>query len=102
MPWLTAESAPIFQDLFNTVAKKKPAIGATVRVRLGKHTGKIGTVRKHIVSRYKHPFRYGNEASHAMCQARGRYGYVVLVQPLDGGPEFWVDADDKIMLCVEG
>lgn len=98
MPWLTAENAPVFQDLFNTVARDKPIIGTTVRVLRGKHSGKIGEVKRHIVSRYKQPFRYGNEASHAMCQARGRYGYVVLVQP-EHGPEFWIDADDKIMVC---
>lgn len=59
MPYLTAENAPVFQELFNSVAKDKPAIGATVRVRLGKHTGKIGTVQRHMVSRFKHPFRHG-------------------------------------------
>jgi hypothetical protein len=98
MPWLTAENAPVFQELFNSVARDKPSIGATIRVIYGKHSGKIGTVTRHMLSRYKHPFRYGNAASHAMTQARGRGGYVVLVKT--EMETFWVDAD-KVMLCVE-
>lgn len=99
MPWITAENAPIIQSLFNDVSKDKPTIGATVRVRTGKHAGKIGTVQRHMVSRYKNPFRYGSEMSRAMTQVRGRSGFVVLVKTET--ETFWVDADDKIMLCVE-
>lgn len=100
MPWITAENAPAFQSLFNDVGRDKPRIGNTVRVQSGKHKGKIGVVLRHMVSRYKNPFRYGSDASHAMTEARGRFGYVVLVRPYEGD-SFWVDADDKIMLCSE-
>jgi hypothetical protein len=95
---ITFENREVWQGLFNEVAKDKPAVGRMVRVNRGKHTGRIGTVRKHIRSRFVDPFRYGDSAQHHMTQARGRYGYAILVANEDG--EFWTNADN-VMVCYE-
>jgi len=97
---ITFENREIWQSLFNEVAKEKPAVGCKVRVTRGKHTGKIGVVRKHFVSRFERAFRYGSSAQHAMTQARGRYGFCIFVQA-DNGTEFFVNAD-YVMVCFEG
>lgn len=94
------EDAAMWTGLFAEVSKEKPAVGRVVRITRGKHTGKIGTVKRHQPSQYGHAFRYGSEASRAMQQVRGRYGFCVLVQPLDGGPTFWANAN-LTMICLE-
>jgi predicted methyltransferase len=94
----TAENAPVWQAIFDDVSKDKPAVGRLVRITRGVNTGRIGRVRRHMVSRFKNPFRYGNEASHAMTQARGRSGFVVLVEC--EGLTFWADAA-LTMVCLE-
>ncbi len=98
MSVLTQENAPVIQSLLNSVAMDKPRIGCTVKILTGKHAGKIGIVEKHIVSRFERAFRYGNEMSHYMAQARGRYGYAILVQPEDA-PTFWTKADNVMVCC---
>lgn len=100
MALITTENAPVLQSLFNDVALDKPQIGDAARVMTGKHTGAIGIVRHHMVSRFKRPFRYGSELSHMMTQARGRHGYIVRLETEDG-ESFWADAS-QIMLCKGG
>lgn len=103
MPLITQENAPILQSLFTSVSKDRPEVGCTVRVlRSRKHQGKIGTVRKHARSRFVNPYRYGNDLSHCMIDARGRYGFVILIAPQDGGAEFWLDADNVMVCCTKG
>jgi hypothetical protein len=100
MSFLSEVPRETLQSLFNTVALDKPSVGSTVRIVGGqKHRGKVGIVKRHQRDGYVDPFRYGNSASHMMTQARGRYGYIVLVQEFDG-PTFWVKAD-YCMVCVE-
>lgn len=67
-----------------------------------KHLGKEGTVISHMESKYERDaFRYGGEASQHMRQMEGRYGYVVLVEPTNGGEggRFWVKANN--VECIE-
>lgn len=99
MAIFTRENASTWQSLFNEVNKEKPAQGRTVRVTRGKHAGKVGVVKRHQPSQYGNAFRYGNEASHAMTQARGRHGFAILIQP-EAGPTFWTNADN-VMVCYE-
>jgi hypothetical protein len=82
--------APLLSD----VSKEKPAVGRIVRIMRGKHKGAIGPVERHIRSKFVNPYRYGSSAQHAMIDARGRYGFAVLVSG------FWTDADN-VMVCVE-
>lgn len=96
---ITAENAPVLQRLFNEVNKDKPAVGCTVRVFTGKHTGKIGVVKKHILSRFENPYRYGSPMSHHMLAARGRSGYAVLITSYDG-ETFWVPAKNVTVCCT--
>lgn len=84
--------------MFNEVSKEKPAIGRMVRIICGKHHGKIGVVKRHTISKFVKSFRYGNEATRAMIQARGRYGFCVLIQ--NDTESFWTNAD-YCMVCVE-
>ncbi len=100
MTIITRENAPLIQSLLSSVARDKPKVGSTVRVRLGKHVGKVGTVDKHIRSRFENPYRYGSEMSHHMTDARGRHGYAILIKPEDGAP-FWTKADNVIVCCTE-
>lgn len=100
MTLITSENAPILQRLFNEVAKDKPCIGRVVRVTRGKHAKKVGIVEKHIRSRFENPYRYGSEMSHHMIDARGRYGFAILVHPEDGTP-FWTAADNVMVCCPE-
>lgn len=95
---ITFENREVWQGLFNEVAKEKPAVGRLVRVLRGKHSGEIGKVSKHIRSRYINPYCYGNEASHHMTDARGRYGFAILVQ--NENKSFWTDANN-VMVCYE-
>ena len=81
--------------LLNEVSREKPSVGRTVRVLRGKHAGKIGTVTKHIQDQYVNAFRYGSSASHAMTQARGRYGFAVKIDN-----QFWTKADNT-MVCID-
>src|SRR5258708_4561226 len=99
MTLITAENAPVLQSLFTDVARDKPQIGDGARVTFGKHTGKVGTITRHALSRFKHPFRYGNDLTHIMTEARGRHYYIIRLKT--DADEFWVDAD-KIMLCKGG
>lgn len=100
MSFLTEVPRESLQSLFNTVAQDKPAVGCTVRIKEGrKHKGKIGIIKRHMIDGYADAFRYGNSATHYMTQARGRYGYVVLVQE-ENGNTFWVKAD-YCMVCCE-
>lgn len=99
MATFTSENRDLWQGLFDEASRERPGVGRTVRVCRGKHTGKVGVVRRHMVSRYGNPFRYGNEASRAMLQARGRHGFCILIQP-EVGSEFFVGAD-LVMVCVE-
>lgn len=99
MSVITFENAKTVQSLLNSVARDKPAVGCLVRVTRGKHTGKIGRVKRHMLSRFKDPFRYGNEMSRAMTQARGRSGFCVLIETPDEDT-FWADAD-LTMVCLE-
>lgn len=98
MPAITFENAPVVQSLLSQVALEKPAVGRLVRITYGKHRGKIGVVQHHMVSRFKRPFRYGNEMQHLMTETRGRNGYVVRVRT-ESGEEFWCDAD-YTMVCL--
>jgi len=98
MAMITFENRQVWQDLFNEVAKEKPCIGRTVRITRGKHSAKIGKVIRHASDRYTNVFRYGNEASHAMTQARGRDGFIILVE--SQGETFWTKAN-YAMVCVE-
>jgi ribosomal protein S4E len=99
MAIFTQENAPIWQGLFNAVAQEKPALGRTIRVTRGKHTGRVGAVKRHQESQYVNAFRYGDSAQHAMTQARGRYGFCILVETADG-ERFWCNAD-YAMVCVD-
>lgn len=80
MPLITQENAPAIQSLLAMVSKDRPDVGCMVRVlRSRKHRGKIGAVRKHTRSQYVNPYRYGSALQHCMIDARGRYGFVILV-----------------------
>lgn len=76
---ITAENAPVIQSLLQSLNMEKPNEGQTVKVLTGKHTGKTGLVKRHMRSRFENPYRYGSEMQHHMTDARGRYGFVVLV-----------------------
>lgn len=95
---ITFENREVWQGLFNSVAVDKPRVGRLVRITRGKHTGKIGVVEKHTQSKYIDAFRYGNSAQHAMTQARGRYGFIILVR--NDNESFWCNAD-YAMICLE-
>lgn len=96
---ITAENAPVLQSLFNAVNRDKPDVGCTVRVLRGKHTGKIGIVKKHMLSRYENPYRYGSAMQHHMIDARGRSGYTILIQQDD--ETFWVPAKNVMVCCTK-
>lgn len=98
--FITFENREVWQGLFNEVAKEKPAVGRLVRITRGKHSGKIGVVKCHQLSRFKDPFRYGNSASHAMTQARGRYGFCILVENENENENFWTNAEYTIV-CID-
>lgn len=98
MALLTRENAPLIQSLLTEVSLDKPGVGRVVRVLTGKYSKQVGTVEKHIVSRFERPFRYGNEMSHCMTQARARYGYAILVRP-ENGAAFWTKADNVMVCC---
>ena len=97
MSIITAENAPIIQSLLQSVNMEKPNEGQIVKIMFGKRIGKIGVVKKHMRSRFVNPYRYGSEMQHYMTDARGRWGFVVLVE-CEGEKAFWVDAD-KVMNC---
>lgn len=98
MALITAENAPVLQGLFNEVGKARPNPGTLVRVMYGKHTGKVGVVRKHFQSRYSTAYRYASGMSAHMLDARGRSGWCISVDA--DGDRFHVDAD-KVMVCYE-
>lgn len=100
MTVITRENAPIIQSLLTMVNLDKPEVGCTIKVLTGKHKGKLGIVQKHIRSRFENPYRYGNEMSHHMTDARGREGYCILIKQGDGGT-FWTKANNVIVCCTK-
>lgn len=99
MTCITRENAPALQSLFRSANMEKPNEGCIVKVLSGKHVGKIGIVKKHMHSRYENPYRYGNEMSHHMLDARGRSGYEVLIQ--NDNESFWVKANNTMVCCIK-
>lgn len=100
MTALTRENAPAIQSLLQMVNKDKPDVDCMVRVLRGKHAGKVGTVRKHVRSRFENPYRYANEMMAHMIDARGRYGFAILVAT-DAGATFWTKADYVMVCCTK-
>ncbi len=97
---ITAENAPVIQSLLQSVNKEKPEQGQTIKVLTGKHTGKIGIVKKHMQSRFVNAYRYGDGMTHHMTDARGRYGYTILVE-CENNTTFWVDARNVMNCCTK-
>jgi len=97
---ITAEIAPVLQEMFNEVAKERPSVGRVVRIKgRGKHHGKIGVVKQHFPSKYGATYRYGSDLQHHMLDARGRSGWCIQVEPFDGGPRFFANADTTMVCC---
>ena len=91
---INADTREAWQALATKCGERRPYVGRTMCVAAGrKHRGTIGVVQKHMVSRFKDPFRYASDAQATLRELAGRAGYVVLLAPCDGSTPFWVNAE---------
>ena len=81
------------QQLVNQVAVQRPSVGKNVVVTEGrKHIGKRGKVFWHGLDKYSHAFRYGGDATLALRQVEGRYGFRIGIES-ENGERFFINAD---------
>lgn len=94
MPTFTAENREAWQSLINDVGSDAPRPGRHVTIEGGrKHKGRSGIVLRHQTDQYWTGHRYESAAQATLRQAMGRHGYIILVEPDEGGEPFWVKAD---------
>lgn len=98
MALITAENAPILQEIFNEVSKERPSVGRTVRIMRGRYAGKIGIVRRHALSSFGNAYRHAEGLQAHMMDARGRRGWYVQVETTDE-ERFNVSADLTMVCC---
>lgn len=90
MAVINADTIGAWQELAVEAAEQYPAVGKTVRVTQGKHSGTVGRVTWHGRDRYAN-WRTCTDAQAHLRDLQGRWGFRVRVQT--DSESFFVAAD---------